>query len=60
MQKKLRMRIIFFIKQMDGLIVSLAYDTTDLSHFDPFIKKNIPVIFFDRVDENSHETSGTD
>ena len=33
-----------FHKRVDGLIVSLAYDTTDLSHFDPFIKKNIPVI----------------
>ena len=46
----------FFHKRVDGLIVSLAYDTTDLSHFDPFIKKNIPVIFFDRVDEKSQGT----
>jgi len=45
-----------FHKRVDGLIVSLAYDTTDLSHFDPFIKKNIPVIFFDRVDEKSQGT----
>ena len=46
----------FFHKRVDGLIVSLAYDTVDLSHFDPFIKKNIPVIFFDRVDEHSQGT----
>ncbi len=46
----------FFHKRVDGLIVSLAYDTTDLSHFDPFLKKRIPVIFFDRVDENSQGT----
>ncbi len=46
----------FFHKRVDGLIVSLAYDTTDLSHFDPFIKKRIPVIFFDRVEENSQGT----
>jgi len=45
-----------FHKRVDGLIVSLAFDTEDLSHFDPFIKKRIPVIFFDRVDENSHGT----
>ena len=45
-----------FHKRVDGLIVSLAYDTTDLSHFDPFVKKNIPVIFFDRVDERSQGT----
>jgi LacI family transcriptional regulator len=46
----------FFHKRVDGLIVSLAYDTTDLSHFDPFIKKRIPVIFFDRVEENCQGT----
>ena len=46
----------FFHKRVDGLIVSLAYDTTDLSHFDPFIKKRIPVVFFDRVEEGSQGT----
>jgi LacI family transcriptional regulator len=38
-----------FHKRVDGLIVSLAYDTVSLSHYDPFIKKGIPVVFFDRV-----------
>lgn len=38
-----------FNNRVDGLLASLAYDTKDLSHFDPFFKKNIPVIFFDRV-----------
>jgi len=42
----------FFHKRVDGLIASLAYDTKDISHFEPFIRKNIPVVFFDRV-ENS-------
>lgn len=46
-----------FHKRVDGLIVSLAYDTTDLSHFDQFIEKNIPVVFFDRVEENSTGTT---
>lgn len=41
-----------FHKRVDGLVASLAYDTEDLSHFDPFIKKGIPVVYFDRV-ENS-------
>ncbi|TKK66613.1 LacI family transcriptional regulator [Ilyomonas limi] len=45
-----------FHKRVDGLIASLAYDTTDLSHFNSFIEKNIPVIFFDRVDERSNST----
>lgn len=45
-----------FHKRVDGLIASLAYDTEDLSHFDPFLKKGIPVIFFDRVEESSQGT----
>lgn len=40
-----------FKSRVDGLIVSLAYDTKDLSHFDPFIKKGIPLVFFDRVSD---------
>jgi LacI family transcriptional regulator len=35
--------------RVDGLLVSVAYDTTGFDHFEPFIKRNIPVIFFDRV-----------
>jgi len=42
-----------FNNRVDGLLVSLAYDTTDISHFDPFISKDIPVVFFDRVVEHN-------
>lgn len=42
-----------FHKRVDGVIASLAFDTKDLSHFEPFEKKGIPVIFFDRVFENA-------
>jgi LacI family transcriptional regulator len=45
-----------FNSRVDGLIVSLAVDTEDLSHFDTFIKKNIPIIFFDRVTEDIEST----
>ncbi|XZF13689.1 LacI family DNA-binding transcriptional regulator [Chitinophagaceae bacterium MMS25-I14] len=38
-----------FNSRVDGIVVSLAADTADISHFEPFIKKNIPLIFFDRV-----------
>lgn len=38
-----------FNSRVDGLIVSLAFDTKDLSHFEPFFAKQIPVVFFDRV-----------
>ena len=34
---------------VDGLLVSLAYDTTDFSHFAPFSESEMPLIFFDRV-----------
>jgi len=43
-----------FHKRVDGLIASLAFDTTDVSHFAPFTEKGIPVVFFDRVDENTY------
>ena len=43
----------FFHKRVDGIIASLAFDTEDLLHFEPFIRKGIPVIYFDRVFENS-------
>ncbi|WP_416437846.1 LacI family DNA-binding transcriptional regulator [Phnomibacter sp. MR] len=42
-----------FHKRVDGLISSLSFDTTNLEHFKPFEEKKIPVVFFDRVEENS-------
>jgi LacI family transcriptional regulator len=38
-----------FNSRVDGLLVSLAYDTRNLDHFNVLFKKDIPVIFFDRV-----------
>ncbi len=46
-----------FNSRVDGLLVSLAYDTNDISHFDQFTKKNIPVIFFDRGEEHDNFTN---
>lgn len=40
--------------RVDGLLVSLAYDTTGIEHFEPFIKRKIPVLFFDRIIEHAH------
>lgn len=45
-----------FNKRVDGLMVSLAYDTENIHHFQPFFTKNIPVIFFDRVYPHSDST----
>src|SRR5688572_28624851 len=46
-----------FNKRVDGLLVSLAYDTENIHHFDPFFKKGIPVVFFDRIYPHSDSTS---
>jgi LacI family transcriptional regulator len=37
--------------RVDGLLVSLAFDTRNLDHFKIFLNKNIPVVFFDRVSD---------
>jgi len=41
-----------FNKRVDGLIASLSFDTTDLEHFKPFVDKGVPVMFFDRVEQD--------
>lgn len=46
-----------FNTRVDGVLASLAFDTADLSHFEPFFKKNIPVILFDRVLEHNNCTT---
>jgi LacI family transcriptional regulator len=43
--------------RVDGLLVSVAYDTDSFEHFESFVSKKIPVIFFDRVMEHSHNLS---
>jgi len=35
--------------RVDGLLISLAYDTKNILHLQPFFSKKIPVVFFDRV-----------
>lgn len=46
-----------FNNRVDGLLVSLAYDTTDATHFDVFHRKRIPFLFFDRVIDDNRWTS---
>ena len=46
-----------FNSRVDGLMISLAYDTANTSHFEELIKKQIPLIFFDRVIEHPECTS---
>jgi len=56
-QKEIMSAKTMFNSRVDGLLVSLAYDTKDISHFDQFHKKNIPVIFFDRGEEHDNFTN---
>ncbi len=44
-------------KRVDGLLISLAYDTENISHLHPFFAKGIPVVFFDRTYNHSESTS---
>ncbi|MBC7948454.1 MAG: LacI family DNA-binding transcriptional regulator [Chitinophagaceae bacterium] len=45
-----------FNKRVDGLLVSLAYDTGNINHFAPFFRKKIPVVFFDRIYASEEST----
>ncbi len=45
-----------FHKRVDGLIASLSFETKDLDHFRPFKNKGVPLIFFDRVEQNGTDT----
>lgn len=56
-QKEMASAKTMFNSRVDGLMVSLAYDTDTISHFEAFIKKNIPLIFFDRVAEHKNCTN---
>lgn len=42
-----------FNNRVDGLLVSLAYDTENMQHFNSFLKRGIPVIFFDRISDHT-------
>src|SRR4026209_504661 len=42
-----------FHKRVYGLMASLAFDTQGLDHYKSFSDRSIPIIFFDRVEEDS-------
>lgn len=52
MEKEIKNASTMFNSRVDGLLISLAYDTDNIMHFKQFIDKNIPLIFFDRVYEH--------
>jgi LacI family transcriptional regulator len=38
-----------FNSRVDGMLVSLAFDTRNMDHFNILFNKDIPIVFFDRV-----------
>lgn len=46
-----------FTNRVDGLLVSLAANTENLEHFEPFFNRRIPVVFFDRVAHHPDSSS---
>jgi len=51
-QKEKEKAKLMFKKRVDGLLVSLANSSKDTNHFNPYIAKGIPVLFFDRTPDN--------
>lgn len=51
--KEIRNVETMFANRVDGLLMSLSGNTKDINHIEPFFKKHIPVLFFDRVPANS-------
>jgi len=52
MKKEVSNAKAMFNNRVDGLLVSLAYNTDNIDHFEAFVNRGIPVIFFDRVQEH--------
>ncbi|MDB5010149.1 MAG: LacI family DNA-binding transcriptional regulator [Mucilaginibacter sp.] len=52
MKKEAGSAAAMYSNRVDGLLVSLAYDTKSIEHFENFIKRGTPVVFFDRVYED--------
>lgn len=52
-EKEIRNVETMFANRVDGLLMSLSGDTKSIEHIEPFFKKHIPVLFFDRVPTSS-------
>lgn len=46
----------FFQKRVDGVIASLAKDTDNLAHFEPFHQQHIPLVLFNRAEDHPNST----
>ncbi|GAB3540430.1 LacI family DNA-binding transcriptional regulator [Pontibacter brevis] len=57
MEKEIANAKTMYNSRVDGLLVSLSHDSESIEHFEPFFKKGIPVIFYDRVAEHKQSTN---
>ncbi|MEI3796669.1 MULTISPECIES: LacI family DNA-binding transcriptional regulator [unclassified Chitinophaga] len=56
-EKEKRNAATMFNKRVDGLLISLSSNAQDINHLEPFFKRKIPVVFFDRVFPHEESTS---
>ncbi|MEX2594412.1 MAG: LacI family DNA-binding transcriptional regulator [Anditalea sp.] len=49
LEKEIANANMMFNSRVDGLLVSLVNDPANIDHFKPFLKKGIPLLFFDRI-----------
>lgn len=47
--KEINIAQAMYNNRVDGLLVSLAYETENADHFESFVKRGIPLVYFDRV-----------
>ncbi|MBS7563666.1 LacI family DNA-binding transcriptional regulator [Mucilaginibacter sp. Bleaf8] len=47
--KEIKIARAMYNNRVDGLLVSLAYDTENAEHFESFVKRGIPLVYFDRI-----------
>lgn len=56
-EKEKRNVLTMYNKRVDGLLISLSANATDIAHLEPFFKRKIPVVFFDRVHAHAESTA---
>jgi LacI family transcriptional regulator len=55
-QKEIANAKTMYNSRIDGLLVSLAYDTENTDHFMPFIERGVPLLFYDRIADHKEFT----
>lgn len=56
-RKEIRCIETMYNSRVDGLLLSVASNTSDLSHLDIIFNRQIPLIFFDRVEDHLNTVS---